>query len=491
MAAGDFSNQMPNLAPNRVPNRVPNGASSHGAPGPTQGATVAPAETLVIGAGPAGLMAAEVLAAAGRTVVVYDAMPSAGRKFLLAGIGGLNLTHSEPMARFVSRYGAEGEHLAPLLAAFGADELRAWAKELGVQTFVGTSGRVFPQEMKAAPLLRAWLHRLRRQGVQFHMRQRWRGWCAGADADLGGGGAAALPPGAAPSGEHRLRFAGPDGPHTVQARQVVLALGGASWPQLGSDAAWVPWLQQAGVAITSLAPANCGFDVAGRHGDGWTPHFRERFAGQPFKAVGLRCGGAAGGDFSARGEFVATASGIEGSLVYAAARTLREEWATQRDATAWLDLLPQWDAARVLAEVAHPRGSQSLAKHLKSRLRIDGIKMGILHELLTPAQLADARTLAAAIKALPLRLLRPRPLAETISTAGGVAWSGLDAHLMLRAVPGVFCAGEMLDWEAPTGGYLLTACFATGRAAGLGALRRAQALAQPFAGTRNQLPDFG
>ena len=420
---------------------------------------MSPDTAVIVGAGPAGLMAAEVLAGAGQSVAVYDAMPSVGRKFLLAGIGGLNLTHSEPMPRFVERYGAEAPHLAPLLQVFGADELRAWAKSLGVETFVGSSGRVFPLEMKAAPLLRAWVQRLRRQGVVFHMRQRWTGW--------------ATPPQAqgVPAGGWRLQFAGPAGPHGVMARRVVLALGGASWPQLGSDAAWVPWLQQAGVPVTPLAAANCGFDAAGRGGDGWTPHFRERFAGQPFKAVALRCGGPDGTRFSARGEFVATAHGVEGSLVYAAARALREEVAARGEATFWLDLLPQWSADRVLAEVAHPRGSQSLAKHLKSRLRIEGVKMGILHELLTPAQLADARVLASAIKALPVRLTRPRPVAEAISSAGGVSWSGLDAHLMLRAMPGVFCAGEMLDWEAPTGGYLLTACCATGRAAGMGALR--------------------
>lgn len=394
----------------------------------------------VIGAGPAGLMAAEVLSQAGQQVDVFDAMPSAGRKFLLAGKGGLNLTHSEPFDDFASRYGDRRQRIEPLLMEFGPQALRAWAQDLGISTFVGTSGRVFPADMKAAPLLRAWLHRLRAAGVRLHMRHRFAGWT--------------------PQGDLRLLAAGGEKP--VSADAVVLALGGASWPRLGSDGAWVPLLEQRGVEVAPLAPANCGFDV--RHG--WSAYFAARHAGQPFKSVAIRFPG-----FARRGEFVATATGVEGSLIYAASALLREEIRARGSATFELDLLPARNAAQVLAEVAHPRGSRSLASHLKSRLGIAGIKLALLHELLPREQLQDAPALAAAIKALPVTLVAARPIEEAISTAGGVRFESLDENLMLRQAPGVFCAGEMLDWEAPTGGYLLTACFATGRAAGKGVLK--------------------
>lgn len=393
----------------------------------------------VVGAGPAGLMAAQVLAEAGRQVHVFDAMLSAGRKFLLAGKGGLNLTHSEPFEPFASRYGARRAHLEPLLVQFGPQALRDWAQGLGVSTFVGTSGRVFPGEMKAAPLLRAWLHRLRASGVQFHMRHRFLGW----------------------TGEGALRFDSPRGEQLVAAPATVLALGGASWPRLGSDGAWVPLLEQHGVGVAPLAPANCGFDVRG----GWSEYFCTRFAGQPFKSVAIRFG-----QFHRQGEFVATATGVEGSLVYAVSAALRDEVAAHGSATFALDLLPARSAGQVLAEAAHPRGSRSLSSHLKSRLGLDGIKLALLHELLPKPDLQDAQRLAAAIKALPITVTAARPIAEAISTAGGVRFDALDERLMLRAMPGVFCAGEMLDWEAPTGGYLLTASFATGRAAAVGAL---------------------
>ncbi|WP_198972523.1 TIGR03862 family flavoprotein [Xylophilus sp. ASV27] len=424
----------------------------------------------VIGAGPAGLMAAEQLSAAGQAVHVYDAMPSVGRKFLLAGRGGLNLTHSEPPALFASRYGARQAGIAPWLARFGADAVRAWAEGLGVGTFVGTSGRVFPTDMKAAPLLRAWLHRLRAAGVQFHMRHRWRGW----------------------QGEDTLVFDTPAGEATAQPAATVLALGGGSWARLGSDGAWVPLLEARGVPVLPLQPANCGFDVAGRSpgasaesrrdflkellgrgpapAGGWTPHFVERFAGQPFKSVAITFAGSDGRSFARRGEFVATATGVEGSLVYAASALLRDEIAAQGAATFHLDLLPDRTPERVLAEVRHPRGARSLSSHLKSRLGLDGIKAGVLHELLDKDAMANPEVLAAAIKALPITVTAPRPLDEAISTAGGVPFEALDAHLMLAALPGVFCAGEMLDWEAPTGGYLLTACMASGVAAAQGAL---------------------
>ena len=407
----------------------------------------------LIGAGPAGLAAAEVLSAAGRAVHLFDAMPSVGRKFLLAGKGGLNLTHSEPADLFASRYGARRPAIEPLLRDFGADALRAWAEGLGVATFVGTSGRVFPADMKAAPLLRAWLQRLRHPAapgvpVTFHMRHRWTGW----DAD----GA--------------LVFDTPAGARRVRARAVLLALGGASWARLGSDGAWVALLAARGVPVVPLKPANCGFDAAGRDGQGWTAHFRDRFAGQPFKSVAIRFTDAQGRSFERKGEFVATATGVEGSLVYAASSLLRDQIAATGSATFELDLLPDRTPDKVLAEVRHPRGARSLSSHLKSRLGLEGIKMGLLHELLPKEAMEQPERLAAAIKALPITLTAARPLDEAISSAGGVPFEALDDGLMLRELPGVFCAGEMLDWEAPTGGYLLTACFASGHRAAQGLL---------------------
>lgn len=407
-----------------------------------------PSSVAIIGGGPAGLMAAEVLAAAGHKVTVFDAKPSVGRKFLLAGKGGLNLTHSEPFAPFLARYGARAAQIEPLLRDFDADALRAWAAGLGVETFVGTSGRVFPSDLKAAPLLRAWLHRLRSAGVRFAMRHRWMGW----------------------TDDGALRFATPDGERLVRPRATLLALGGASWPQLGSDGAWATLLQARGVEIAPLRPANCGFDVgataAHPQSPGWSERFASEFAGQPVKPVALAAGG-----FAARpGEFVITAQGIEGSLVYAASAVLRDQLERDGTATLHLDLLPQLTPERVLAEVQHPRGSRSLSSHLKSRLNLGPLKLGLLHELLTREQMQHAPTLAAALKRLPLTLTAPRPVAEAISTAGGVRFEALSASLMLNALPGVFCAGEMLDWEAPTGGYLLTASFASGRVAARGAV---------------------
>lgn len=403
----------------------------------------------VIGGGPAGLMAAEVLVAGGVQVDLYDAMPSVGRKFLLAGKGGLNLTHGEPFEDFLTRYGARQAQLAPWLTDFDSAALRHWAGGLGIETFVGSSGRVFPVDLKAAPLLRAWLQRLRGAGVSFHQRHRWCGW----------------------TDDGALRFATPTGERTVRPDAVLLALGGASWARLGSDGAWLPRLAARGVDVAPLQPSNCGFDV-GRAGraPGWSAHLRERFAGAPVKPVVLSAETSDGRRFHRQGEFVVTATGVEGSLVYAASALLRDEIAVHGEANFTLDLLPDRNPDWVAAEVARPRGPRSLSTHLKSRLGIDGVKAALLHELLDKKQLHDAQRLAAALKALPLRLVATRPVDEAISTAGGVHLEALDQRLMIKALPGVFCAGEMLDWEAPTGGYLLNACFATGRAAGQGLL---------------------
>jgi uncharacterized flavoprotein (TIGR03862 family) len=404
------------------------------------------ARVAVLGGGPAGLMAAEALIQGGATVDVYDAMPSVGRKFLMAGKGGMNITHAEAAELFRSRYGARRTQIEPLLDAFGPDALRDWIHALGIATFVGSSGRVFPADMKAAPLLRTWLHRLRASGVHFHLRHRWQGW----------------------DENNALRFTTPAGVVSVQADAVVLALGGGSWARLGSDGAWVPLLAQRGVAVAALRPANCGFDV------GWSTHFSSRFAGQPLKSVVVTYTDNNGVIRRKKGEIMVTANGVEGSLIYALSAPLRDEITASGSALIYLDLLPDKDAQFVINEVARPRGSRSAASHLQSRLGIKGVKAGLLRELVAPADFAQPARLGAAIKMLPLRLIAPRPLDEAISTAGGVAFEALDQHLMLRALPGVFCAGEMLDWEAPTGGYLLTACFASGRAAGVGALAYSQ-----------------
>ncbi len=401
-----------------------------------------PFRVAVVGGGPAGLMAAEVLAAGGVAVDLYDAMPSVGRKFLLAGKGGMNITHSEPLGQFIARYRERSVEVGRWLDGFSPDAVRAWIHELGIETFVGTSGRVFPTDMKAAPLLRAWLHRLREAGVRFHMRHRWTGWRDGG-----------------------IVLESPGGTRLERPDAVVLALGGASWARLGSDGAWVPLLAGRDVRVAPLVAANCGFDVD------WSGHFRERHAGAPLTTVAIGYREADGGTAMRKGQFVVTATGIEGSLVYALSAVLREQIARDGGATVWLDLLPDLDAARVLAEVTRPRGARSMSSHLQSRLGIKGVKAGLLRECLPAGEYADPVRLAQAIKALPLRLRRPRPVDEAISSAGGVRFEALEeGTAMLRALPGVFVAGEMVDWEAPTGGYLLTACFASGRAAGRDAL---------------------
>ena len=405
----------------------------------------------VIGGGPAGLMAAQTLAqqadpARPLRIDVYDAMPSVGRKFLLAGRGGMNITHAEPYQTFVTRYGKRAAILQTMLDAFGPQHVRDWVHGLGIDTFVGTSGRVFPTEMKAAPLLRAWLHRLRELGVHFHQRHRWTGWDA----------------------HGALLLATPDGELAVQADATVLALGGASWARLGSDGAWAPVLEQQGVDVAPLVPANCGFDVH------WSAHFSAKHAGEPLTTVAITSTGADGQPFRKQGQFVVTATGVEGSLIYALSAALRDQIAADGSALIHLDLLPDLEAGRVLDEISRPRGSRSMASHLQSRLGIKGVKAGLLRECASAEEYADPARLARALKMLPLRLRAPRPIDEAISTAGGVRFEAMEG-MMLKAKPGVFVAGEMVDWEAPTGGYLLTACLASGQAAAedvLGWLRR-------------------
>ena len=392
----------------------------------------------VIGGGPAGLMAAEVLADAGIEVDVFDAMPSVGRKFLLAGKGGMNLTHAEPRPGFDARYGDRAGHLAPMLDAFGPQALRDWAAGLGIDTFVGSSDRVFPRDMKAAPLLRAWLARLRAHGVRFHMRHRWTGW---ADAAAGS----------------PLHVVGPEGERLISADAVVLALGGASWARLGSDGAWVPWLQARGVDVAPLVPSNCGFDVA------WSAHFRERHAGTPLHSVVIEHPATGRRQL---GEATISAAGIEGSVIYALSAGLRDAIARDGSTTIHLDLAPGRTRERLVDDLSWPRGTKSMANHLRSRAGIEGVKAGLLREAASADQLLDPVFTAGLIKRLPLALLAPRPIDEAISSAGGVTFPAMAAGAALNACPGVFCAGEMLDWEAPTGGYLLTACMASGRWAG-------------------------
>jgi flavoprotein, HI0933 family/uncharacterized flavoprotein, PP_4765 family len=392
----------------------------------------------IIGGGPAGLMAAEALAQAGVKAAVYESKPSFGRKFLRAGVGGLNLTHAEPYDQFCARYGPERTVLQPMLDAFGPDVIRRWAAELGIATFVGSSGKVFPVGMKAAPLLRAWGRRLAAAGVSFHLRHRWVGW-----DDAGA-----------------LRFETPDGQVSVAPRATVLALGGGSWPQLGSDAAWVPWLVARGVSVAPLLSANCGFQVA------WSDVMRQKYAGAQLKAVSLRFTDAEGHTEIRTGELVVTDYGVEGSLIYAFSRKLRAAVLRDGAATFYLDLAPGRSRERVEAELLAPRGARSMSSHLQSRLGLKGVKTGLLREVVGPQDYTHAAVLAAAIKALPITVTGMRPLSEAISSAGGIRFDSVDESLMLRALPGVFAAGEMLDWEAPTGGYLLTACMAQGAWAG-------------------------
>ncbi|AUG53166.1 TIGR03862 family flavoprotein [Thalassospira marina] len=381
---------------------------------------------MVIGAGPAGLMAAERLAQAGHAVTIYEGMPSAGRKFLMAGKSGLNITHSEDLETFLSRYGASRERLEPHLRAFGPSEIRQWCAGLGVETFIGSSGRVFPTAMKASPLLRAWLRRLDGLGCTIHYRHYWTGWDETGNAI----------------------FKTPTGTVQAKADITVLALGGGSWKRLGSDGKWMQILQAAGIKCNPFKPANCGFDIR------WTQHLIDKCAGQPVKAVTLSAGSQ-----TIRGEFVISKSGIEGSAVYAISATLRDQWLQTGSAILTLDLAPDRDLADVTARLAKPRGKNSLGNHLRKSLGLDATKTALLFEVTPRETLNDPAKLARTIKALPLPIARPRPLDEAISTAGGVAWEELDDNFQLIKRPGTYCLGEMVDWEAPTGGYLLSGCL--------------------------------
>lgn len=401
----------------------------------------------IIGAGPAGLMAAEIIASAGFSVSVFDAMPSAGRKFLLAGVGGMNITHSEPHAQLLTRYFAAETHLKPYLDQFTATDLREWIHELGVETFVGTSGRVFPKEMKAAPLLRAWLHRLRQKGVEFFTRHQWQGWNE--------------------SGE--LIFLQTDAEKntktiTITSEACVLALGGASWPHLGSTGTWVNYFQEKNIKVSPLVSSNCGFDIA------WSEKFKAEFSGQPVSTIQLSCEDVYGQQHSIRSEAIVSGSGIEGTGVYALSSYLREQIEKSGSAKLSIDLLPDNSQEKITKLLSKDRQKNSMSNFLRKQLQLSPIKIALLRELTEKAVWEDITLLARSIKSLSMECKSSRPVEEVISSAGGVCFSELNQYLMLKKLPGAFCAGEMLDWEAPTGGYLLTACFATGRAAGLGVL---------------------
>jgi uncharacterized flavoprotein (TIGR03862 family) len=396
----------------------------------------------IIGGGPAGLMAAETLVRAGEVVDLFDAMPSAGRKFLVAGKGGLNITHSEPLDEFIAHYGAKSSRLEPMLRPFGPVQIREWVAELGFDTFIGTSGRVFPVTMKSAPLLRAWLTRLRSEGVRFHFRHQWLGW----------------------SENGSLVFKTPTADATFRPRAVILALGGASWPITGSTGAWVHILGDMGVSVMPLVPSNCGFEV------GWSEYFSSHFSGHPLKTVSASFVDSLGRSFCQRGEFIVTDYGVEGSLIYACSALIRDELDRAGTATLHIDLAPDRTFEWLLDRLSYPQGSRSLSTHLKKTIGFLGIKASLLWEFIPEDVRKDPATITRFVKDLPIPLKSTRPLAEAISSAGGVDFASLDDRLMIKMLPGVFCAGEMLDWEAPTGGYLLTACLATGKAAGLGVL---------------------
>ncbi len=396
----------------------------------------------VIGGGPAGLMAAEILLNNGIEVDLYDAMPAVARKLVVAGQSNLSLTRSQPFDVLVSQYGERAEELRPILCKFTPDDLRTWAADLGIETFVGSTGHVFPAEMTSETLLTAWLQRLQESGLRIHSRHAWQGW----------------------DPEGNLCFLTEKGEIAVAADAVVLAMGGGSWPQLGSTGDWISLLQDKNIRVNPLQPANCGFDTDFSH------FFVEHFHGQPVKNVVLTIVGKNGEDFRQRGEFIVTSTGLEGSLLYSCGPLLRQQLAEKETASIYLDLCPDRPEEKVAESLREPKNKRSMSSHLRKTIGINGVKAGLINEYVPREDFAEPEKLAHWIKNLPVQMLRPRPINEAISSGGGVCFTMLDEQLMLRSLPGIFCAGEMLDWEAPTGGYLLTACFATGRAAGHGAV---------------------
>lgn len=397
---------------------------------------------VVVGGGPAGLMAAQVLSEQGLQVDLYEAMPSVGRKLLVAGSSGLNLTHAGPIDQLLEHYRECRSQLEPLIRKFGPEDIRQWAQDLGINTFVGSSGRVFPEGMKSANLLKNWEKHLLSSGVRLHLSHRWKGW----------------------DPQKQLYFDAPSAETSISASAVVLALGGGSWPQLGSTGAWTKQLQGCGVLVRPLRPSNCGFDVQ------WSEHFCARFEGQAVKSVTIIFTNSKGMRYLQRGDFVITKTGLEGSPIYTLSAYLRDEIEATGSAVIHIDLAPDWTAAQLVERLVQPRGSRSISNHIQKSTGLKGVKSGLLREFLPREVFDHPEKLASGMKTLPVRLESARPLAEAISSAGGVSFKALDRNLMLHKLPGVFCAGEMLDWEAPTGGYLLTACLATGRAAGVGVM---------------------
>ncbi len=406
----------------------------------------------IIGGGPAGLMAAEVLSKHNLKVDVYDAMPSLGRKLLMAGKSGLNITHSENFEGFVSRYGKQKEEVRKWLLTFSPDDLRNWVHGFGIETFIGTSGRVFPKGMKASPLLRAWINKLSESGVSFHVRHKLVE--IKRPAGLSNGDESLIPTCGT------LVFETQDGIKEIKSDAVILALGGGSWQRLGSTGEWVAMLNQLDVKVEALKPANCGFDVA------WSTHFVEKYHGQPIKSVTLSFE-----SFHQQGEFIITKHGVEGSLIYSASSMLRDEIEKNQKAVMYLDIAPDTTKEKLIEKLSKPRGSRSLSSYVEKTIGIKGVKMGLLYEVLSKDDFANVQKIASTIKQLPVSLIATRPLDEAISSAGGVSFESLDENLMLKNICGIFCAGEMLDWEAPTGGYLLSACFASGVVAGNGVIR--------------------